>query len=53
MLTHPTLDKLHTLLLLGMAHALEQQLKMDDIDSLSTEERLDLRVDREMTERDA
>ena len=53
MLTHPTLDKLHSLRLLGMAHAFEQQLNMDDIDSLSTEERLGLMVDREVTERDA
>ena len=44
MLTHPTQDKLHTLRLLGMAHAFEQQLNMDDIDSLSTEERLGLMV---------
>lgn len=53
MLTHPTLEKLHALRLLGMARAFEEQLHMDDIDALSTEERLGLLVDREMTERDA
>ncbi len=53
MLTHPTLDKLNTLRLTGMARAFEEQLHMDDIDNLSTEERLGLMVDREMTERDA
>jgi len=52
MLTHPTLDKLHTLRLTGMARAFEEQLKMPDIEALSTEERLGLMADREMTERD-
>lgn len=52
MLTHPTLDKLHTLRLTGMARAFEEQLKMPDIEALTTEERLGLMVDREMTERD-
>ena len=52
MLTHPTLDKLHTLRLAGMAKAFEEQLKMADIDALSTEERLGLLVDRELLERD-
>ena len=53
MSNHNTINIYGETPLLGMAHAFEQQLKMDDIDSLSTEERLDLRVDREMTERDA
>jgi DNA replication protein DnaC len=53
MLTHPTLEKLQALRLVGMARAFEEQLHMDDIDALSTEERLGLMVDREMTERDA
>ena len=53
MLTHPTLEKLHTLRLPGMAKAFDEQLHMDDIDSLSTEERLGLMADRELTERDA
>lgn len=52
MLTHPTLDKLHALRLTGMARAFEEQLKMPDIEALSTEERLGLMADREMTERD-
>lgn len=53
MLTHPTLDKLHTLRLTGMARAFEDQLKMPDIEALSTEERLGLMADSEMTERDS
>lgn len=53
MLTHPTLEKLHTLRLSGMAKAFEQQLQMPDIDSLTTEERLGLMVDREIAERDS
>jgi DNA replication protein DnaC len=53
MLAHPTLDKLHALRLSGMARAFEEQIHMDDVDALSTEERLGLMVDREMTERDA
>ena len=53
MLTHPTLEKLHSLRLRGMASAYEKQLEMPDIDSLSTEERLGLMVDHEITERDS
>lgn len=52
MLIHPTLDKLRTLRFTGMAHALEEQMQMPDMDSLSFEERLGLLVDREMTERE-
>lgn len=52
MLIHPTLEKLRTLRFTGMAHALEEQMQMPDIDSLSFEERLGLLVDREMTERE-
>ena len=52
MLTYPTLDKLRSLRLTGMAHALEEHMKMPDIDSLRFEERLGLLVDREMTERE-
>jgi len=51
MLTHPTLERLHTMRLTGMARALEEQLEMADIESLSFEERLGLLVDREATER--
>jgi len=53
MLAHPTLEKLHTLRLIGMAKAFEEQTRLEDIDTLSTEERIGLMVDREMTERDA
>ena len=53
MLNHPTLEKLHTLRLAGMAKAFAEQLLMDDIDALSTEERLGLMADREITERDS
>lgn len=52
MLTHPIIEKLRALRFNGMAHALEEQMKMADIDSLSFEERLGLLVDREMTERE-
>jgi DNA replication protein DnaC len=52
MLHHPTLDKLHTLKLPGMATALLQQRDSTEIDALSFEERLGLLVDREMTYRD-
>jgi len=52
MLTYPTVEKLHTLRLTGMAHALKEQMQMPEIDSLSFEERLGLMVDREMTERE-
>ena len=52
MLTHPTLDKLQTLKLSGMYHALAEQLQMADIAALSFEERFGLLVDREFTERD-
>jgi len=52
MLTHPTLEKLHTLRLTGMAKAFEEQLASESTDALSTEERLGLMVDRELTERD-
>ena len=52
MLTHPTLDKLHTLNCAGMAAAFTEQMALPDIDTLSFEERLGLLVDRELTERD-
>lgn len=53
MLAHPTLEKLQTLRLTGMARAFEEQMRMDNIDALSVDERLGLMVDRELTERDA
>jgi DNA replication protein DnaC len=51
MLHHPTLDKLQTLRLTGMAKALSEQMGMPESTALSVEERLGLLVDREMTER--
>ncbi len=51
MLVQPTVEKLYSLKLTGMAKALEEQLQTQDIDSLSFEERFGLLVDREMTER--
>ena len=52
MLTHPTLEKLHTLKWTGMASALSEQMALPDIDTLSFEERLGLLIDREITERE-
>ena len=51
MLIHPMLDKLQTLRFFGMFSALEDQLKMPDIEKLSFEERFGLLVDREMIDR--
>jgi DNA replication protein DnaC len=51
MLRHPTFDKLNTLRLFGMLHALEDQQRIPDSASLSFEERLGLLVDRELDER--
>jgi DNA replication protein DnaC len=47
MLIHPTLEKLESLRLTGMLTALQEQMRMDDINDLSFEERLGLLVDRE------
>jgi DNA replication protein DnaC len=52
MLTHPTLDKLQTLRLTGMYQALVEQLQVPDITTLTFEERFELLVDRECTERE-
>jgi len=51
MLSHPTLEKLRSLQLRGMAAGLEDQLNTKDIGSLSFEERLGLLLDREATSR--
>ncbi|UCG07863.1 MAG: IS21-like element helper ATPase IstB, partial [Desulfobacterales bacterium] len=51
MLIHPILDKLRTLRFSGMLTALEEQMKMPDIEKLSFEERFGLLVDREMIDR--
>lgn len=53
MLIHPTLQKLRTLHLSGMAEGLEEQLNLPDCQALSFEERLGLLVDRELTQRDS
>ena len=52
MLRHPTLEKLHTLRLTGMAKAYEEQMALPDVETLSLDERLGLMVDREMTVRE-
>lgn len=52
MLTHPTLEKLQSLRLTGMVRALDEQMQMPDIESLSFEERLGLLIDRETIERE-
>ena len=52
MLLHPTLERLTELRLTGMAAALEEQLLMPDVDSLSFEDRLALLLEREVTHRE-
>jgi DNA replication protein DnaC len=52
MLFQPTLERLRELRLTGMAAALEEQLRMPDIESLSFEDRLGLLLEREITCRD-
>lgn len=52
MLTHPILEQLTELRLTGMHKALGEQLDMNDLRTLSFDERLGLMLDREMTERD-
>jgi DNA replication protein DnaC len=52
MLSHPTLEKLESLQLRGMARAFAEQLQMPDVAELSFAERLGLLVDREATHRD-
>ena len=52
MLIHPIIDKLKDLRLNAMAHTLEEQMQMADIESLSFEERLGLMVDREASDRE-
>ena len=56
MLTHPTIEKLHEMRLLGMAKALEEQVRPAQADlyaPMSFEERFGLIVDRERTYRAA
>ena len=52
MLTHPTLDKLQALKLMGMYHALLEQMQMPEITEVPFEERLGLLVERESTARE-
>lgn len=52
MLTHPTLEKLQQLRLLGMLKALQDQQRMPETHHLGFEERLGLLIDRELSERD-
>lgn len=52
MLIHQTLERLRELRLIGMAQALEEQLRRSDLDSLPFEDRLGLLLERELTERD-
>lgn len=52
MLIHQTLQHLHELRLPGMAQALEEQMRMPDLDGLAFEDRLALLVEREATFRD-
>ena len=52
MLTHPTLDKLQALKLMGMSHALLEQMQMPEMTEVPFEERLGLLVDRESTARE-
>lgn len=52
MLTQQTLEQLHELRLTGMAQALEEQIRMSDMEGLSFEDRLTLLLEREITFRD-
>lgn len=52
MLNNPTIDKLETLRLIGMANALKDQEQTEEITSLSFHERLGLMIDRETLERE-
>ncbi len=52
MLLHPTIEKLSAMRFTGMAAALEEQMNMDDIDTLGFEERLGLLLDREQAVRE-
>ena len=51
MLNHPTYERLTHLRLFGMVQALTEQARTPDLQALTFEERLGLRVDREIAER--
>jgi beta-glucosidase-like glycosyl hydrolase len=48
MLSNPIMDKLTAMRLTGMAKALAEQMEMQDLNTLTFDERLGLMVDREM-----
>lgn len=52
MLTHPTLQKMKSLRLYGMAQSFEDQWQLTDLDHLSFEDRIGLLLDREEAYRD-
>jgi DNA replication protein DnaC len=52
MMTQQTMERLHELRLTGMAQALEEQMRMRDMESLAFEDRLALLLEREITVRD-
>jgi DNA replication protein DnaC len=52
MLSHPTVDRLRELGLIGMVHALEEQRRQPDSNQLSFDDRLAMLVDRKVLERD-
>ena len=52
MLIQQTLERLHELRLTGMAQALDEQLRMSDLEDLPFEDRLALLLERELTFRD-
>jgi len=52
MLTHPLLEQLQKMRLTGMHKALQEQMQMDECQSMTFEERLGLMLDRETTERE-
>jgi DNA replication protein DnaC len=52
MLIQQTIERLHELRLTGMAQALQEQLAMNDLGTLTFEDRLAILLEREMTFRD-
>ncbi len=53
MLTHPTLERLRSIRLHGMADAYAEQINHPDVDSFTFDERLGLLVDREASDRES
>jgi DNA replication protein DnaC len=53
MLKHPTIDRLVEMKLTGMVRALQQQVDMTELQSLSFEDRLGLLIDAEFSERES